>query len=223
MDNNNNEDSDSYGTLTLKNKQVSTQLLSGIISNSILHNTTLTKTDAEKARVEYSKIIEHSDWKKLLIDMSIKIKNNLNLETTIGANNYTIKTQSKMYDLNSQVITLGGGRGYDCDVCINHHSCSRLHAVVFVQKNTVIVIDMGSKHGTITKIRSSGKEKQHSIPKSRKPLVFDRNERFVLRMGKENEGEKEEVVEVSFSPKLCIVCLDNPRQMLAECGHYILF
>jgi len=206
MNGDNNEISDQE-----KDNNVDTNFISTIISNSIVHNTTLTKSDEEKTREEYLKIIERQNWKELLVDINTKILSNLDLENDDGSNSYTIETQLKTYDLNNKIITIG--RFIGCDVYLGHDSCSRLHAIVFIQKNNIIVVDMTSFHGTITKIRSSDKDKQHSVPKSRQPLVFDKNERFVLHIGEE---------EVSFNPKLCIACLDKPRQMLADCGHFTL-
>ena len=158
---------------------------------------------------------QQQNAKKLLIEIHTKIKDQLGYEDAPDtSNSYTIKTEDFSYDITKKVIMVG--RESVCDVLLGHHSCSRLHCVVFVQKNNIIVLDIGSMCGTYTKHRSSEKELEHSTLDVRKPLVFDRSERFILHMG-DKDGEL-----VSFHPKLCIVCCDKPRERVADCGHYIL-
>jgi len=191
---------------------VDVNYISQLMTDVIISQRTLTKYETKKIRDEYMILIEKRDWKKLLMDVANKIKDSLKL--TDSSKNpiylYTIQTNNKTYNLNKPIITIG--RNDECDVLLFDKTSSRLNCVMFIYSQYIIIIDPGSLYGLKTKSRIK-KEKQHSLPNKRQPLVFDRNERFILEMGDEV---------VTFSPKLCVICMNKPREMLSNCGHYIM-
>nr|QBK88805.1 MAG: C3HC4 type zinc finger protein [Mimivirus LCMiAC01] len=191
--------------------------LTQIYSLSIVTGNTIPDKIVENMRAIYLKNIEEPNWKDFFNKLGEKIKNKLEDdmmvdEESLTCSPYSISMDGKTYELTKSVIIIG--RYKECDIIIpqKNHNSSRVHAVVFVQPNRVIVIDPGSFIGIKTMRRSENKPLEHSIPRNRKPLVFSRTERFILNFG----------VPISFLPKICIVCMDRPREILEKCNHFLL-
>lgn len=102
-----------------------------------------------------------------------------------------------------------------------HYACvSRLNAVfVSVCGNTkLLVLDVGSYRGvrTLKRTSTTTPQLQHSVPGARAALLFDANERVVLRLGDD--------CELVVNPLECAVggthCTTF-RNHCGPCGHYV--
>lgn len=185
------------------------------ILNSIETGQPMTQVESEEYRDQYLSLIVGESWKDDLIGIANEIQAGLEGEVLEEDNNleYCIKVGHDILNLNQRIITLG--RFGDCDYKLpSNQGCSRCHAIIFIFKNHVIVVDPGSFFGIKT-IRRKDHEKgiRNSLPNARMPLVFGRNETFVLMLGE---------IRVAFSPLLCIVCDDQPRGVRSPCGHFAM-
>ncbi len=119
----------------------------------------------------------------------------------------------------STVLT---GRSPICDIVMNRQdrSISRV-ALVFVciqEIGKIIVIDPGSITGFETVSRSFEPEKEDlpcSTLECRRIGIFNINESFVVRLTMTDHI-------IAYNPKECVICVDNPREHLLPCNHYVM-
>jgi len=188
-------------------------------SIAITMGTYISDKTVGKMRAMYLKNIKKQNWMDFFCEFGKKLMAKLeNLDEDdkpLDNTPYSIGMDGKTYELAKTIITIG--RYEKCDIVINRKNTasSRLNAIVFVQPSRVIIIDPGSFRGVRTIMRQNeDKPLEHSRPHRRKPLVFGRTEKFVLKLGIN--------LSVSFSPKICIVCMERPREILQVCGHYCM-
>lgn len=99
------------------------------------------------------------------------------------------------------------GRSYNCDINILNVYVSRIHCILFVLSDIVLLYDF-SRTGTHIVRRSLNMNN----------MFFDRKEKFTILLGLSKNP-----VFLSFSPyecvKDCIICCENKRCILLVCGH----
>lgn len=182
----------------------------------------MTKQEEKNWRDEYEKIMNSSNPKQQFTELSREIKEKMIKEKKQNNQNeqddeIILKICTKTFKFQKKPFVLIG-RHDMCDIVISplYSSVSRVGAIVFQIGDSLIVIDPGSLYGIRTTF--SNNEKQHSMPNSRKPIIIAKNELVVLTMGhSESDGG---VVDIAFNPKLCIVCFENSREVISNCGHY---
>lgn len=118
------------------------------------------------------------------------------------------------YSLMGKSIVAVGRQYSDVKFDPNATGCSRLHALVFPlpKLGVIAVVDVGSFRGIVTEARSSGKPLVSSLPIHRRTLIFDYDESVVLTMGSQC---------VRLNPSMCVVCLNEARQIKFQCGHQV--
>lgn len=108
------------------------------------------------------------------------------------------------------------GRFHGCDIKLinNGNICSRIQFMIYIVGDTVILVDVGTLFNTKI-IGRSDKEKEltESTQECRKAIIFKLNETVVIEAGQ---------YVYTFSPKECIVCMSEPRNIKLECGHTLL-
>lgn len=171
----------------------------------------------ERMRVTYCKIFEKQVqkedkdwWKKQFNEFAeISIKEiRGRKEKELGAVN--IAYDRKTYSCTKELILIGRYSG--CDIQLKQNVTSRLHAMIFILPEKIVVVDVGSFFGIVTKERSSGKELVDSLPNKRAVLFFDRNETVILSLG---------IEEICINPKECIVCMEESRNCRFNCNHWV--
>ena len=187
-------------------------------TTAIIMGTNISDKTTRELRSTYLEHIEEPDWEDFFCEFGKKLMSkleNIEEDSSVYDTPYSIGMNGKTYELTKPIITIG--RYEKCDITTDSKNTfvSRLNAIVFVQPSRIIVIDPGSFRGIKTIMReNANKSLEKSIPHRHKPLVFGRTEKFVLELG---IG-----VSISFSPKICIVCMDRPREILQVCGHYCM-
>lgn len=207
---------------SLSNSPPQSQVLTQVILDH-LENKNPTQEDLftyeKNARKQYEQLIVRDDWKEVLTataSLLAKEWQDKKSEKTNGEKNkapfqigygHSIKTIT-----NRRVITIG--RYNKNDIIVGRQTVSRLHIIIFLLDDKVLVVDLASLLGTKTIARSSGKMLEHSEPQNRKVLEFERRENVILELGGETN--------IVLSPKVCVVCMVGPRTIKLNCGHYIL-
>lgn len=190
--------------------------------------TALTQDQIDDIRQNYQTIIVDPNWKTIFKDIARKLSDELipELSNTVVNNNYyepllyQIEDSKKLEKVNDTAITIG--RMENIDIRLAPYDkvdlCSRVHAIILVMKNNdYIVVDVGSLTGVICQTRELNEKDPKlypivsSIPNSRKILCFKNSELSIMKFGS---------VTVTFNPRLCVVCMENPRDMIASCGHF---
>ncbi len=196
------------------------QILSQIILDH-LDNKEPTQKDLftyeKNARKQYNQLIVCDDWKEVLTATASLLAKKQQPKTgkTNNKNNKTpfqIGHGHSIETITQQIITVG--RYNKNDIIVKRQTASRLHNIIFILDNKVIIVDLASLLGTKTIARSSGKMLEHSEPKNRKVLEFDWGESVILELGGETN--------IVLFPKICVVCMVGPRTIKLNCGHYIL-
>lgn len=96
----------------------------------------------------------------------------------------------------------------DCDV-------SRLHCVVMLIGDQVVIVDLGSLSGLVMKSRTRDLALESSLPASRRVLVIPSDDFVVFDLGHD--------VELQINGPSCIACNSAPRTILIEpCHHFVL-
>jgi hypothetical protein len=120
----------------------------------------------------------------------------------------------------NQVITIGKKKGCDITLPSAFPGLSRLNLLLYIfpTQRLLLVVDMGSLYGIHTKYRSDTMQiLEHSEPNDRNILRFSIDEQIILIIGDPNVNP----CEIVINGKSCIVCFENPRQVLFEsCKHY---
>lgn len=187
---------------------------------------TLRKTYLEIFKVQNTILDDPDWWKRQFIEASTLLTKDIIIsETTeqldksyLSDNEINIAERDipgLLKSFKKDIITIGTHPG--CDYVFNsnerqHIRASRLHALIIITINKYIVVDMGSYTGIITKLRSSKKDKISSRRGDRNILIFDKSEISILQLGNR---------EIIINPKECIVCVNNPREVIFNCGHFV--
>lgn len=170
------------------------------------------KLDSKTARIIYEALITKSNGRELLREIA------RNLIKCLGSGNgfknkplYIMHENRCHIFRNRSVITVG--RIPENDLVIDNKSVSRLHLVIFIFETDIYVIDFASAFGTKTLKRSSDKECINVIKENQNVLSFSTDEAAIL-----NLADREIL---TLSPRECIVCLKNLRQVIYSCDHFV--
>jgi hypothetical protein len=126
--------------------------------------------------------------------------------------NFIIRHEGTNYTFEDKdVVTIGKVRFNDVQININ--GISRLHAIIRIFGNKIVVMDVGSYFGIKCLERAEDLPKEESVNGARKPLVFGVDETVILKIGFE---------EIIISPKQCVICLENTRSFVGNCGHFTM-
>lgn len=195
--------------------------LSGIISKNTTQffenkTTAQNNEDTEIMRKSYLALIMLPNWKEEFEKIAdIVITNLMTTMPTvdISETQMSISTDSKLFEFdNKKCVLIGNNEG--CDIALYHSlGCSRLHAILFPmpQLGIFVIVDLGSMYGIKTIKRSTNADLVHSLPKQRNTLIFTWGEIAILRFAEQT---------VAINPKTCIICMENPRDVKFNCGHY---
>lgn len=97
---------------------------------------------------------------------------------------------------------------------------SRVHAIILNVGSYLVVCDVGSLHGFRISARSgesiSDQHEDESKPGKRRPLIVAFGETAVLQLGPPHAG-----ISVVVNPKKCVICLENARDSIFNCGHFV--
>ena len=98
---------------------------------------------------------------------------------------------------------------------------SRLHSIVYVYVDKIVVIDLASLNGTVAVNATKGST-VHSKRKDRKIIAFDRTDTVGIEISSLH-GYRSNITgpSIVFNPKPCIICMDRPRQIKLNCGHAV--
>ncbi|MDO9174120.1 MAG: FHA domain-containing protein [Actinomycetota bacterium] len=123
-------------------------------------------------------------------------------------------TRTDTFDHQSVVLI---GRHSACDVRIASQDakwCSRVHALVFVVGERMLVVDVGSINGVQTRAREHWLTQLGSTSwaDGRCVLEFDRDEGVELTMGQ---------ARVVLNAQKCCVCHSAARDCLTSCSHWV--
>ena len=96
-----------------------------------------------------------------------------------------IRVEKKNYIITDEYQTIGRVPLSDIPLTdVISNGGSRLHAFIRRFGQFVVIIDVGSFFGIKCKARSDiSSPRQHSLPKSRRPLIFKSNETVILELG----------------------------------------
>jgi hypothetical protein len=177
----------------------------------------------EKLRKDYLFVLENNisnpeGWKRyfslsgeqFLENIESKYQDVDNVKTKL-----TIANGNSQYEFDNDKKVIFVGRMGGCDVGFKNmytSDTSRVNAVIFPcpKKGKIFVVDVGSHFGIKTELRESKEPKLNSIREDRNILVFDWNEKVVLRMGTEQVG---------LFIRDCVCCMERPRGITFRCGH----
>jgi len=198
--------------------QVSAPITNVVNQSSKTNVTTITQHETQDIRNAYLQMIEDPNWKALLIETGKQIKNGVETSTESTQMDVTLyycmtgHVDGTTNTLQSEIITVGKKTGVDVCLPDDAPGVSRLHMIIFQLSDKIIVVDPGSLFGVQTILRSSDKPLEHSVPTQRKVLIFDKDETVTFRIGD---------YELTISPKMCIICYENPRTIRLTCGHLV--
>lgn len=110
------------------------------------------------------------------------------------------------------------GRYTNCDIQIceyNDVSCSRLHTMLLLlpEINKFALLDVGSLTGIKIEGRSTNRPCSSTRAGYRQPLLFEWQETIKVRLGSKS---------IVINPKTCVVCMENIRNIILQCGHFVL-
>lgn len=204
------------------NLEISRSLLPGPISDQ-------NEKATEELRSFYLSCIDLPAWKDPLLSLGSTVIADLATNGQLKKSHRSqhdrdsVPTEIYVSDTNSSICvpinsTFLIGRKEGCD--IGPHcgdSCmSRLQAIVIVTESDVIILDFWSGFGTTTIHRSNTtKDIESSTPSGgRRVLIFDINEHFCISVGL--------TAHLTFTARLCVVCLSEPRSVRLCCGHGVV-
>jgi hypothetical protein len=176
----------------------------------------------EQVRKTYLEIINNVNWKEELIDIGKMIKQEYLIQAGLediqqeNVNVNIISGDGVSHVITKDIITIGRAIGCDIKTTETFSDVSRLHAIMFVINNMILLVDIGSYFG-MEMISRENMDKQliSSKPKNRCVILFDINEKVTVRFGS--------LYTLSFSPKQCVICLSNARSViLRPCNHVVL-
>nr|QBK87178.1 MAG: zinc finger protein [Marseillevirus LCMAC201] len=192
------------------------------ISQSITANVcdprTVTREQEKIDREKYLEIIDRDTWKEDIITIGKAIEQNSEIIkneklTRNLSPNFQIVGADCTWDLNQSVVVIGRKDG--CDVQIKQDFISRVHLLIFIWDQMVLVVDPGSLNGIKSYKRvDQTMPLENSIPDARKVLKFGRSEAYVLDLSND--------CYITASPKECVICFTNPRQIRLNCNHFIM-
>ena len=93
------------------------------------------------------------------------------------------------------------GRYDNCDIKIDNIVVSRYHAVVFMYREAIVVLDSWSRAGTVCTDMNTA-QTQKTMQNERKLLIYPANTPLHIRLGHES---------IIFNPQLCMRCGKNYR------------
>lgn len=195
-------------------------LISQVITVVTSQNRILTQDEERQTRQFYLEFIEKKKNPIPLLEIANELRREVDLRRFADIaskqsndDSYQIKIDERLLDFENRA-TFTIGRLASCDVKFpNDTTVSRLHAIIFLTEKHVLVVDVGSLHGIQTVARSKSQNLDHSYPNARRVLVFGRDEVFQLQLGDQK---------ITFSPKICLICMTNPRQCVTKCMHYAM-
>ena len=183
-------------------------------------NTQIITESVERMRKTYCEVFEEQVqkedkewWKKQFTEFAeIAIKAMKEQEGQAGSGPVNIAYDGKTHLCTKELTLIG--RYVGCDIPLKQNITSRLHAMVFILPNInkIIVVDVGSFFGIVTKERSSSEKSVHSLPNMRNVLFFDLNETVILSLGMED---------ICINPKECVVCMEEARNCRFGCNHWV--
>ena len=206
-----------------QNRLVSNVIASHILQSQQHHGILPMSIDSEEQiRKTYLNIIEKVDWKEELIKIGKMIKQDYLTQSgleDIPYENINIDIVSKdgvIHNITKDINTIGRANGCDINTTVTYSDVSRLHAITFIINNMIILVDIGSCYGMEMVFRENTDEPlMVSKPNNRCVIFFNINEKVMVKLGNSYT--------ISFSPKLCVVCLSNPRSIvLKPCNHMVL-
>lgn len=180
----------------------------------------LSKSEKYEYRKSYIRLIEADNPMNTLIEIMKKIVMDNKLQLS-NNNNLTIKHESKTLEFNQPVITIG--RLPCCTIKIKDMRISRIHCLVFVFDEFIFITDPGSLCGL--KIKTYNPKNEFIIaPKNGGVIKLARDEYFELSIYYLDSKLNLNLVvsTLVFQPKICMVCMVNARDYLADCGHFTM-
>lgn len=137
--------------------------------------------------------------------------------TDVNRTDTIIRVEKKNYIITDEYQTIGRVPLSDIPLTdVISNGGSRLHAFIRRFGQFVVIIDVGSFFGIKCKARSDlSSPRQHSLPKSRRPLIFKSNETVILELGS--------VVAV-LNPLPCNIMSSTCTgysNFVGQCGHFI--
>jgi hypothetical protein len=184
----------------------------------------------EEGRVLYSSLIEklenqiengvikQESFQNLVEEIKQNIFRKMNLNSGYQPSEreitFTDTYDGKIKKASGPVISIGKLKNNTISVADD--TVSRVHALILVFENHLVVIDNWSLNGTLcTNRENKNKVCEGSFCQKRNIMVFGQKEAFKLKMGLN-------LFSVSFFPKTCIVCFDQARQIRHNCGHGVI-
>lgn len=191
-----------------------TEITTSIVDIRYIYVRMLESLNHLRTRLRFESISEEIK-KSISIIFHDNIKNNDTnrsfMITTFHGGNWS----SQVLDGSKSVMV---GRLDFCEVKLPTEdlTLSRLNAIIIPcpNINKMFIIDVGSVLGITMLERSSGKKLVNSTPTFRSVMIMDYDETVVVRLGQS--------LKLCINPKECVVCYENTREVVTDCGHYIV-
>lgn len=204
------------------------RLVSGALANHILHSQIyhgtlpMSASVEEQVRKTYLGIIEKPNWKEELVEIGKMIKQEYLTQSGLedvpheDINIDIVSKDGLTHHITKDINTIGRTVGCDINTTASYSDVSRLHAIMFIINNTIMLVDVGSCYGMEMIYReNTDKPMISSKPNNRCVMFFDITEKVMVKLGNSYT--------ISFSPKQCVVCLTNPRSIVIKpCNHMVL-
>lgn len=131
-----------------------------------------------------------------------------------SSGDFMIRINGHNYEFKDESLVTIGRIQYN-NIEIRADGTSRLHAIIRIFGDKIVIMDVGSYYGIKCVERSGeGLPLLESKDGERRPLIFDKDETVKLELGP--------YTSLVLSPKECVVCLEESRSYLSNCGHFAL-
>lgn len=118
-----------------------------------------------------------------------------------------VKCMDKTYKFKEDHRVIMVGRNHGCDIQLKDRDVSRLHALIYLlpEISKIAIVDVGSLNGIIMTSSSDLSLKRRTVM-----LDFDEFGKFCVG-----------TIEFAVNMKTCVVCFENLRDLMFDCGHYV--
>lgn len=199
------------------------------VKHSLKINKNVTLTDMEEegrmlylaligkleAQIEQGSV-KQDNFQNLVDEIKKNVFKHIQLESEYQPSNREISFTWKGEIVKASGPVISIGKLPNNTISLHDDTVSRLHALILVFENHLVVVDSWSLNGTkCTHREDKSKLCEGSFCNHRTILNFGKNESFQIMVGLNYSC-------VSFFPKECVVCLDKARQIRHNCGHGVI-